>query len=162
MMRIRLITLLVEVALLGLGVLVLLEPEQGLAARVLMRYWPVFLLLAGVVRVVGYLIDHHPRSPVGGLMLAAAGGILLIANLRGEYSLLYLFGQYWFWLLLAYIAGRVLRQYTYPVDRAHPRAFSFGAVVLMMLLVGCGLTANFLTKHSQYLNRLNVPLKFVE
>lgn len=159
----RVATLLLGIGLIGLGVLVFLAPEQAFVVRALVRYWPVFLLLAGVVRVAGHLIDRHPRSPVGGLMLTAIGGILLAANLRGEHSLLQLLGQYWFWLLLAFIAGRVLRQYTQrPTDRARPRAFSFGAVVLMILLIGGGLTANFLTKHGQYLNRLNVPFKLAD
>lgn len=159
----RLITLLLGLGLIGLGVLVFLAPEQTFITRGLMRYWPIFLMLAGVVRVAGHLIDHHPRSPVGGLMLTATGGILLAANLRSEYSLLQLLGQYWFWLLLAFVAGRVLRQYTHrAADRARPRAFSFGAVALMILLIGSGLTANFLTKNSRYLNHLNAPFKLAE
>lgn len=161
-MRKRLITTLLGIVLIGLGVLVFLAPEQSFVVRALMRYWPLFLLLAGVVRVMSHLLDGRPRSPVGGVMMTAIGGILLAANLRDEHSPLQLLGQYWFWVLLAFIAGRVLRQYTQrAVDRARPRAFSFGAVVLMILLIGSGLTASFLTKHGERLRQLAVPFKLV-
>lgn len=159
-MRKRLATLLVGIGLICLGVLVFLAPEQNFVVRALMRYWPVFLLLAGVVRVLSHLLDHHPRSPMGGVMMTAIGGILLAANLRGEHSPLQLLGQYWFWLLLAFIAGRVLRQYTQrAVGRARPRAFSLRAVVLMILLIGSGLTASFLTKHGERLRQWAVPFR---
>lgn len=162
-MRKRLATLLLGLGLIGLGVFVFLAPEETFVARALVRYWPVFLLLAGVVRVVSHLLDQRPHSPVGGVMMTAFGGILLAANLRGEHSPLQLLGQYWFWLLLAFIAGRVLRQYTRgAVDRARPRAFSLGAVVLMILLISSGLTASFLTKHGQRLRQLAVPFRLAD
>ncbi|MFN8002079.1 MAG: DUF4097 family beta strand repeat-containing protein [Acidobacteriota bacterium] len=155
----RLATLLLGIGLVGLGVLVFLAPEQAYIVRVLTRGWPVFLILAGVVRVAGYLIDRTPRSPVGGCLLTAMGGILLAANLRGELSFFSLLGKYWFWLLLAYIAGRVLRQYTHrPADGLRTQAFSPGAIALMVLLFGSGLAANYVTKNSQSLNGWNLRL----
>lgn len=161
-MRKHLATLLLGISLISLGALVFLAPEQNFVVGALMRYWPLFLLLAGVVRVMSHLLDGRPRSPMGGVMMTAIGAILLTANLRGENSPLQLLGQYWFWLLLAFIAGRVLRQYTQrAVDRARPRAFSFGAVVLMILLIGSGLTASFLTKHGHRLRQLVVPSRLV-
>src|SRR5437867_9551850 len=108
----RYATLMLGVVLVGLGALFFAMPERTYVLQVLVRFWPLFLILAGVVRVAGHLIDRHPRSPGGGLMLTAVGGILLAANLRGEHSLVYIFGRYWFWLLLALIAGQVIRQYT--------------------------------------------------
>ena len=112
----RLATLLLGIGLIGLGVLFFLAPERTFVVQLLMRFWPVFLILAGIVRVAGYLIDRHPRSPVGGMMLAAMGGILLSANLLAHTSLLLILGNYWFWILLAFIAGRVLKQYTHRVE----------------------------------------------
>jgi len=155
----RLATLLLGVGLIGLGVLLFVAPGGSVVLQWLTRLWPIFLILAGLVRVFGYLIDRHPRSPVGGMMITAIGGILLAANLRGDYSILQLFGQYWFFLLLALIVGRVLWQYTHRIeDGKRPQAFSPGAIFLMILLVGGGLTSNYLAKNRQYLNGVQLKL----
>ena len=155
----RLATLLLGIGLIGLGVLLFTAPGGSAAMQWLAKLWPVFLILAGAVRVFGYLIDRHPRSPVGGMMITAIGGILLAANLRGERSLLAMFGQYWFFLLLAFIVGRVLWQYTHRIeDGKRPRAFSPGAVFVMVLLVGGGLASNYLAKNQQHLQGVQFKL----
>ncbi|MEO6724882.1 MAG: DUF4097 family beta strand repeat-containing protein [Blastocatellia bacterium] len=161
----RLAILLLGIGLIGLGVLLFVAPGGHVSLQWLAKLWPVFLVLAGLVQVAGHLIDRHPRSPVGGMMIAAVGGVLLAANLRGDHSLLLLFGQYWFWLLLAFIIGRVLKQYTHHTYQAHqaatgarPRAFSAGAIVVMILLVGGGLASNFLAKNKAYLNGVESKL----
>jgi len=146
----RLGTLLLGIGLIVIGVLFFVAPEQAMAVQWLMRLWPVTLILAGLVRVAGYLIDRHPRSPAGGMMIAATGGILLSANLLGHNSLILILGKYWFWILLAFIAGRLLKQYTHRIeDGARPNAFSPVAIVVMILIVGVGLAANFATRSGQ-------------
>ncbi|MGH9767597.1 MAG: DUF4097 family beta strand repeat-containing protein [Blastocatellia bacterium] len=146
----RLATLLLGIGLISLGVMFFVVPEQAFAVRFMMRFWPVFLILAGIVRVAGYLIDRHPRSPAGGMMIAAIGGILLSANLLGHNSFILVLGKYWFWILLALIAGRVLKQYTHRIeDGVRINAFSPGAIVVMLLIVGSGLAANFAAKKGQ-------------
>ena len=146
----RLATLLLGIGLIGLGVLFFVSPERAFAVQILMRFWPVFLILAGIVRVAGYLIDRHPRSPVGGMMIAAIGGVLLSANLLGHHSFIQILGKYWFWILLAFIAGRLLKQYTHRIeDGVRANAFAPGAIVLMILIVGSGLAADFLAKRGQ-------------
>jgi DUF4097 and DUF4098 domain-containing protein YvlB/uncharacterized membrane protein HdeD (DUF308 family) len=143
----RIATLLLGIGLIGLGVLFFVSPERAFAVQILMRCWPVFLILAGIVRVAGYLIDRHPRSPIGGMMIAAIGGILLSANLLGHNSFLLILGKYWFWILLAFIAGRVVKQYTHRIeDGVRTNAFAPGAVALMILIVGGGLAANYWVK----------------
>jgi FtsH-binding integral membrane protein len=155
----RTTTLLLGIGLIGLGVLFFVAPERVFAIQLLARLWPLFLVLAGLVRVAGYLIDHHPRSPVGGMILAAVGGILLAANLRGEQSPVQIIGYYWFWLLLALILGRVLQQYTHrPQDGPRPYAFSPWAIALMLIIIIGGLTANHLAKKSLYVNGLNLSI----
>lgn len=149
----RLATLLLGIGLIGLGVLLFVAPGGHVSLQWLAKLWPIFLILAGLVQVAGHLIDRHPRSPVAGMMIAAVGGIVLAANLRGDRSFLLLFGRYWFWLLLAYITGRVLRQYTHRTsDGKRIAAFSAGAIFVMILLVGGGLGANYLATHKTYLN----------
>jgi DUF4097 and DUF4098 domain-containing protein YvlB len=155
----RYATLMFGVALLGLGALFFALPERTYVLQILVRFWPLFLILAGVVRVAGHLIDRHPRSPVGGLMLTSLGGILLAANLRGDRTFIHIFGRYWFWLLLALIAGRVIRQYTHrPQDGPRPRTFGFGTILLIVLITGGGLAANFISNNIQLLSRWNLRL----
>src|SRR6185436_16122423 len=155
----RYATLMLGVVLVGLGALFFAMPDRAYVLQVLVRFWPLFLILAGVVRVAGHLIDRHPRSPVGGLMLTSLGGILLAANLNGDRTFIHIFGRYWFWLLLALIAGQVIRQYTYRhADGPRPRIFGIGTILLMILIVGGGLAANFASNNPQLLSRLNLRL----
>src|SRR5215475_8740965 len=142
MMSRRFATLLLGIGLIVIGALFFVAPEQAFALRWLMRLWPIALILAGLVRVAGYLIDRHPRSPAWGTMIVALGGILLSANLLDHNSLILILGKYWFWILLAFVAGRLLKQYTHRIeDGAGPNAFSPVAIVVMILIVGVGLAA---------------------
>jgi DUF4097 and DUF4098 domain-containing protein YvlB len=146
----RFATLLLGIGLIVIGALFFVAPEQAFAVRWLMRLWPVALILAGLVRVAGYLIDRHPRSPAGGIMIVAIGGILLSANLLGHNSLILILSKYWFWILLAFIAGRLLKQYTYRIeDGLRPNTFSPSAIVFMILIAGAGLAASFAAKNGQ-------------
>ena len=72
MMPKRFATLLLGIGLIAIGALFFVAPEQAFAVRWLVRLWPVALILAGLVRVTGYLIDRHPRSPAGGSCSASA------------------------------------------------------------------------------------------
>jgi DUF4097 and DUF4098 domain-containing protein YvlB len=153
----RIVTLLLGIGLIGLGMLFFIGQERHFAVEILTQYWPVFLIIAGLVRVTGYLIDRHPRSPLGGMIIMAVGGILLSANLRGEHSIIRIFGHYWFWVLLALIIGRILHQYTHRhEDGPRPAAFSAPAIILMMLIAGSGLAANYLAKKAQNVSPMNL------
>lgn len=155
----RIATLLFGIVLIGLGILLFTAVGKSVALQWFTNLWPVFLILAGLVRVFSYLIDRHPCSPVGGMMITAIGGILLAANLKGDWSALFLFGQSWFFLLLAFVAGRLLRQYTHRTeDGARVSAFSAGAILVMVLLAGGGLAANYLAKNSQRLQGIEFKL----
>ncbi len=154
----RIATFLLGIALVSLGVLFFIAPERTVVVQLLLRYWPVFLILAGLVRVGGHLLDRQPRSPMGGMLLTAIGGILLTANLRGESGVLEVIGRYWFWLLLAFVAARVIKQYRYQsTGSAAPRAFSPLAIVVMLLIAGAGLGSYWLNKNGQKLSRLRLP-----
>ena len=156
----RIATLLLGVALVSIGMLFFIAPERGQLLQVLMRWWPIFLVLAGIVRIAGHFLDRQPRSPTGGMLLTATGGILLAANLRGEVGVLQIAARYWFWLLLAFIAGRVIRQYTHRLtDGPRPRAFRPAAIVLMLMIAGGGLGAHWLSKNSEALSRMQFPFR---
>src|SRR5262245_40208907 len=147
MMSRRFATLLLGIGLIVIGALFFVAPEQAFAVRWLRELWPVALILAGMVRVAGYLIDRHPRSPAGGVMITAIGGILLSANLLEHNSFILILGKYWFWILLAFVAGRLLKQYTHRIeDGPRPNTFSPAAIAIMLLIAGVGLAANFATQ----------------
>ena len=111
---------------------------------IIVLIWPLFLILAGLVRVSGYLLDRHPRSPTDGIVMISISGIILSANLRGEDSLVQILAHYWFWLLLALIANRIFRQYTHQLtDGPRPKPFPLTTIVLMVLITGAGLAANY-------------------
>lgn len=152
----RIATLLLGIGLIGLGALFFLAPEHSLVTQMLMRYWPIFLILAGTVRFAGYLIDRQPKSPVGGIMIMAMGGILLSSHLLGHNSFLLILAKYWFWILLAFILGRVLRQYLHRIEDGPRRnAFSPGAILVMILITGGGILAGLVSKNERYLQGLN-------
>jgi DUF4097 and DUF4098 domain-containing protein YvlB/uncharacterized membrane protein HdeD (DUF308 family) len=158
----RIVTLLLGIGLISLGLLFFIEPERLFVIHILTRYWPLFLIIAGLIRVSGYFIDRHPRSPLGGVMIVAVGGILLSANLRGEHSVIRIFGLYWFWLLVALITGRILHQYTHRLaDGPRPVAFSPAAILLMMFIAGSGLAANYLAKKTQKLPAMDLGLAHI-
>jgi len=93
------------------------------------------------------------------MMITAIGGVLLTSNLRGEHSFLQIIGNHWFWLLLALVIGRVMSQYLHHIeDGPRPRAFSPAAIVFMLLIVGGGLTANYLAKRDQIVYRINASV----
>ena len=140
-------------------------PDHTMLATVshwLMRAWPLLLVLAGLVRVGNYLIDRQPRSPVGGFVLSALGGILFVMQWRGESFSLTTVGKYWFWFLLAFVLGRVLWQYTHRSndknDKATPRLFSPASVFAMLLIVGSGLASTYLSRHTQVVAQFNSRL----
>lgn len=148
----RLTTLLFGLGLISLGVFLFLASEQAYAVQWLKRFWPLFLVLAGLVRFSNYLLDRQPASPVGSLGLMALGGIWLAVNWRGEDSFLLILGHYWFWLLLAYVIARLLRQYLHrPQDGKLVRAFSPGGIFVMLIIAATGLSANFMSRHEQWL-----------
>src|SRR5262245_14352504 len=153
----RIATLLLGIGLIVIGALFFMAPEQAFAVRWLILLWPAALILAGLVRVAGYLIDRHPRSPVGGMMITALGGILLSANLL-KHNYGQIPAKYWFWILLAFIAGRLLKQYTHRYeDGLRPNAFSPAAIVVMVIIVGAGLAASVAEKNQG--NGLNLNLR---
>lgn len=152
----RLATFLFGVALIGLGVFFFMAPEHTYLVQLLKRFWPLFLVMAGLVRLAGYLIDRHPRSPIGSLLLIVLGGTLLAVNLQGETSFIAIIGHYWFWFLLAFVLGQVLRHYTATDAFGKPvRALGPAAIFGMLLIAGTGLSANFLSKNDQLLARVN-------
>jgi uncharacterized membrane protein HdeD (DUF308 family) len=156
----RIATFLLGIALVSLGVLFFIAPERTFLLQILVRYWPIFLILAGIVRVGGHLLDRQPRSPMGGMLLAATGAVLLSSNLRGETRVLEIIATHWLWFLIAIVAGRVVSQYTHrPESGPRPNAFSVRSVLVMVLVAVIGLGAHWLSSHSERLAHLRLPFR---
>ncbi len=158
----RLFAVLLALTCCAAGVTLLRAPDNAALATAslwLMRAWPLLLVLAGLVRVGNYLIDRQPRSPVGGFILSAVGSILLAMQWRGESFSLAAVGKYWFWLLLAFVIGRVLWQYTHrSTDTTAPRLFSPLSVFAMLLIVASGLSSTYLSRNSNVVAQFNSKL----
>lgn len=148
----RVAILLLGVGLIGLGALFFLSSQDSRISQLLMLFWPVFLVFAGIIRLAGYFIDRQPRSPMGGLILIAVGGIGLSANLLNHHNLLLLIQKYWFWILLTYLTGRLMRQYLYLRSDGpfRPRAFTAGSLTIMLLIVAGGITAGYAQKFGSH------------
>ncbi len=157
----RLFAVLLALTCCAAGVTLLRAPDNAAlatASQWLMRAWPLLLVLAGLVRIGNYLIDRQPRSPVGGFILSAVGGILFVMQWRGESFSLAAVGKYWFWLLLAFVIGRVLWQYTHRNPDAAPRLFSPLSVFAMLLIVASGLSSTYLSRNSNVVAQFNSKL----
>ena len=156
----RIAIILLGGALIALGVAFFAFGDRSQAFGLLIRLWPVFLVLAGAVRVTGFLLDRQPRSPVGGMLVIALGGILLAAGFREEHGLLHIFGKYWFFLLLAFIAGRVIAEYgrtpDYGIKR---RPFVGGTLVAALLISAAGLGAHFVSRSPELSLKLQAPFE---
>ena len=61
--------LLLGVALIALGSSFFIFGDRTHVFELFLRLWPIFLVLAGLVRVAGFFFDRDPRSPVGGMLL---------------------------------------------------------------------------------------------
>ena len=126
----------------------------------LVRLWPVFLVLAGAVRVAGFLLDREPRSPVGGMLVIATWGNPSRGRVPGEHGLLHIFGKYWFFLLLAFIGGRVIAEYGRITDYAIKRRHVCGGTLAIALLISAaGLGAHFVSRNPTLSTRLQAPLE---
>src|ERR1051325_8454105 len=71
-------TLLLGLLLVAVGLAIFLAPSGSGLGGWLMRLWPVFMICAGVVRVMGYAVERKPRSPMGGTLLIIIGAVFFV------------------------------------------------------------------------------------
>lgn len=155
----RIATFLLGIALVSLGVLFFLAPQRAQLLQILVRYWPSFLILAGVVRVGGFFLDRQPRSPTGGMLLVATGTALLASNLRGETRVVEIIATNWLIFLMAIVVARVIQQYAHrPGMGPRPGAFTPPSIVAIVLVTVLGLGSHWMSRHSPRLAHLRLPL----
>ena len=151
-------TLLLGLLLVGAGLLVLLAPA-GLGVRGwLMRLWPVLLICAGVIRVMGFAVERKPRSPVGGMLLMIFGALFLVSRFHTDLNAVALYGRYWMLLLLIFAGIELVRFYSHRNTYGPPpRLLTVGRIIVVVFIIATGVLANRLANHPAVLSAMHLP-----
>jgi DUF4097 and DUF4098 domain-containing protein YvlB/uncharacterized membrane protein HdeD (DUF308 family) len=155
-------TLLLGLLLVGAGVMVLLAPA-GLGVRGwLMRLWPILLICAGVVRVMGFAVERKPRSPVGGMLLIIFGALFFVSRFHTDLNAVALYGRYWILLLLIFAGIELLRFYSHRNTYGPPpRLLTAGRIIVVVFIIVTGVLANRMANHPAVLSAMQLP-RFLE
>lgn len=135
--------LFIGLLLLGAGIVFVFVPAGAGVAGWLMRLWPIFLICAGVVRVMGFVVERKPRSPMGGTLLIVIGVLFLASRFHSDLNALQVYGRYWLVLLVVFATVELLKFYSHrPTDGPPPRLFTFWRVAFVVVIVSTGVLAN--------------------
>lgn len=136
-------TLLLGVLLLAVGLVLVLAPAGSGIAGWLIQLWPVFLICAGVVRVMGFAVERKPRSPLVGMLLIIIGVLFLAARFQPGLNALQVYGRYWVLLLVVFACVELVRYYSHRhAEGPPPRVFTPMRVLVVLLIVATGVVAN--------------------
>jgi DUF4097 and DUF4098 domain-containing protein YvlB len=126
-----------------IGVFLLVaHPAAGMDLFAL-RFWPLFLVLAGLARITGFALGRRPRSPIGGAILLALGIMFLLGTLQSEMTALQIYARYWLALLVIVAAVHLIKYYSHrPQDGPPPRLLGPLGVILVLLIVSSGIAAH--------------------
>jgi DUF4097 and DUF4098 domain-containing protein YvlB/uncharacterized membrane protein HdeD (DUF308 family) len=151
-------TLLLGLLLVGVGVLVLLAPA-GLGIRGwLMRLWPILLICAGVIRVMGFAVERKPRSPVGGMLLIIIGALFFVSRFHTDLNAVALYGRYWILLLLIFAGIELVRFYSHRHTYGPPpRLLTVGRIIVVIFIISTGLLASHMANSPAVLSALQLP-----
>lgn len=151
-------TLLLGLLLVGVGLAIFFSPPESGLTVWLMRLWPVFMVCAGVVRVMGYAVERKPRSPIGGMILIIIGVLFFVSRFHSDLNALEIYGRYWLLLLAIYAGVELIRYYSHRHNEGpSPRVLTIGRVVIVTLIVTTGVLANRLAKNPSVLSALKLP-----
>ncbi|HVF88986.1 MAG TPA: DUF4097 family beta strand repeat-containing protein [Blastocatellia bacterium] len=129
--------------LVAAGLIFVLVPARAGVAEWLIRLWPIFLICAGVVRVMGFAVERKPKSPTGGMLLIIIGVLFFISRFHSNLNALEIYGRYWPVLLAIFAAVELVRFYSHrPGEGAPPRIFTIWRFVVILLIVISGVLAN--------------------
>jgi len=124
-----------------------------------MQLWPVFLICAGVVRVMGFAVERKPRSPLVGMLLIIVGVLFLVARFQPGLNALQIYGRYWVLLLLVFAAVELVRFYSHKhADGPPPRVFTPLRVLVVLLIVASGVFASRVANKPSLLSALRLPV----
>jgi uncharacterized membrane protein HdeD (DUF308 family) len=151
-------TLLLGLLLLGAGLVLVLAPAGSGVAGWLIALWPVFLICAGVVRVMGFAVERKPRSPLIGTLLIIVGLLFLAARFQPGLNALQVYGRFWVLLLVVYASVELVRYYSHSHDEGPPpRVFTPMRVLVVLLIVCTGVLANHAASKPSVLSALRLP-----
>ena len=151
-------TLLLGLLLLAAGLVLVLAPSGSGIAGWLMQLWPVFLICAGVVRVMGFAVERKPRSPLVGMLLIIVGVLFLAARFQPGLNALQVYGRYWVLLLLVFAGVELTRYYSHRhTEGPPPRVFTPLRVLVVLMIVLTGVFANRVANKPSLLSALRLP-----
>ena len=151
-------TLLLGLLLLAAGLVLVLAPSGSGIAGWLMQLWPVFLICAGVVRVMGFAVERKPRSPLVGMLLIIVGVLFLAARFQPGLNALQVYGRYWVLLLLVFASVELIRYYSHRhTEGPPPRVFTPIRVLVVLMIVLTGVLASRVANNPSLLSALRLP-----
>ena len=151
-------TLLLGLLLLGAGLVLVFAPAGSGIAGWMMQLWPVFLICAGVVRVMGFAVERKPRSPLVGMLLIIVGVLFFAARFEPRLNALQVYGRYWVLLLIVFASVELVRYYTHRhTDGPPPRVFTPMRVLVVLLIVVTGVFASRVANKASLLSALRLP-----
>jgi DUF4097 and DUF4098 domain-containing protein YvlB len=150
-------TLVLGLLLVGAGTAIILAPSGSGVAGWLMRLWPVFLICAGVARVMGFAVERKPRSPIGGMLLIIIGVLFFVSRFHTELNALQIYGRYWIVLLGVFAAVELIRFYSHHhTEGPAPRLFTFGKLLVIALIAATGIIANRVASNPSLISALHL------
>lgn len=150
-------TLLLGLLLLGAGLVLVFAPARSGIASWLIALWPVFLICAGVVRVMGFAVERKPRSPLVGMLLIIVGVLFLVARFQPGLNALQVYGRYWVLLLAVYASVELVRFYSHRHAEGLPRVFTPMRVLVVLMIVCTGVLANRVASKPSVISALRLP-----
>lgn len=151
-------TLLLALLLLGAGLVLVLAPARSGIAGWLIALWPLFLICAGVVRVMGFAVERKPRSPLGGMLLIIIGVLFFVARFQPGLNALQVYGRYWVLLLAVYASVELVRFYSHRhAEGPPPRVFTPLRVLVVVMIACTGILANRVASKPSVLSALRLP-----
>jgi DUF4097 and DUF4098 domain-containing protein YvlB/uncharacterized membrane protein HdeD (DUF308 family) len=151
-------TLLLGLLLVLAGAAFFVLPSGSALADWLMRLWPLFLICAGVVRVMGFAVERKPRSPMGGMLLIIVGVLFFVSRFHSDLNALQVYGRYWVLLLAVFAGVELVRYYSHRQSEGpQPRVFTAGRIIIILFIVGTGLLANRVANNPSLLSAIRLP-----
>ncbi|HSE38119.1 MAG TPA: DUF4097 family beta strand repeat-containing protein [Blastocatellia bacterium] len=151
-------TLLLGLLLLAAGLVLVLAPAGSGIAGWLMQLWPVFLICAGVVRVMGFAVERKPRSPMVGMLLIIVGVLFLAARFQPGLNALQVYGRYWVLMLVVFASVELVRYYSHRhTEGPPPRVITPMRLLVVLLIVVTGVLANRVADKPSLLSALRLP-----
>jgi DUF4097 and DUF4098 domain-containing protein YvlB/uncharacterized membrane protein HdeD (DUF308 family) len=151
-------TLLLGLLLVVVGLIFFLAPSGSSLAEWLMRLWPVFLICAGIVRVMGFAVERKPKSPMGGMLLIIIGVLFLISRFHSDLNALQVYGRYWVLLLAVFAGVELVRYYSHRQSEGPaPRLFTASRIIITLFIVSTGVLASRAANNPSLLSAIRLP-----